>query len=178
MLTKYKVLVVIFLAAIVFGLNVNSYPLKNWDEAWYAEITKNMALKGTGFLMPFWNGDFYFDKPPLYFWLTTPVVKTFGEGQWQMRIISVIFAVIATLALYLIAKKLFNEKAAFWTAIIFVSFGQVAERFGSGNLDALMISLMLLSVLFYLNKKLFWVGVWTYGTFERNCVHFVPNNSY
>ncbi len=156
---KYKLLSIIFLAVFLFGSNINSYPLKNWDEAWYGEISKNMALKGTGFLMPFWNGDYYFDKPPLYFWLTTLVVRIFGAGEWQMRIISVAAAIIATVAVYFIAKKLFNETSAFWSTLIFISFGQVIERFGSGNLDALMISLMLLSLFFYLNKKLFWAGV-------------------
>lgn len=159
MLNKYKVLVITFLALVLFGSNINSYPLKNWDEAWYAQISKNMAFKGTGLLMPFWNGDYYFDKPPLYFWLTTPIVRIFGAGEWQMRIVSVIAAVSATLALYFIAKKLFDEKTAFWSALIFLSFGQVIGRLGGGNLDGLLICIMLLAVLFYLHNKLFWTGV-------------------
>ena len=56
--------------------------VRNWDEAWYAEIIKNMAVKDYGWLMPWWNGRYYFDHPPLYFWLSGVVVKLFGLGEW------------------------------------------------------------------------------------------------
>src|SRR3989344_7929157 len=64
--------------------------VRNWDEAWYAEIIKNMAVKDYGWLMPWWNGRYYFDHPPLYFWLSGVVVKLFGLGEWQGRIVGIL----------------------------------------------------------------------------------------
>ena len=64
--------------------------VRNWDEAWYAEIIKQMAVGGKGWLMPWWNGQYYFDHPPVYFWLSGLVVKLFGLGEWQVRIVSVL----------------------------------------------------------------------------------------
>jgi len=48
----------------VFFSKISSFPLRNWDEAWYAEIIKNMASGKYGYLMPFWNGRYYFDNAP------------------------------------------------------------------------------------------------------------------
>jgi len=142
---------IIWLASFVlFVLRINSYPLLNWDEAWYGEIIKNMASGKYGYLVPFWNGQYYFDKPPLYFWLTTPLVKLFGIGEWQERTVAVISAAFAVLLVYLIAKILFNRKTAILSALIFISLGQVWFRLSSGDLDSLQLVVFYSSIYFFL----------------------------
>ena len=141
---------VFLISFITFLRTINNFPLRNWDEAWYAEIIKNMANGHYGFLVPFWNGHYYFDKPPLYFWLSLPFFKFFGPGEWQARIISAIAAVLATLLVYLIAKKLFNTTCALISVLVFLTLGQVVIRFAHGNLEALLVCLFLASFYFYL----------------------------
>ena len=130
--------------------------LRNWDEAWYAEIIRNMA-DGSGLLVPFWNGHFYFDKPPLYFWLTLPIVKVFGPpaggGEWQTRTVSIMAGLIVVFLVFLIGKKLFNKTVGVLASLIFLSLGQVAVRFNHGNLDALLVCFFLLTFYFYLLSK-------------------------
>src|SRR3989344_4586388 len=118
-------LAVFFLAAVVFFRNIGNYPLRNWDEAWYGEIIKNMASGNYGYMVPFWNGQYYFDKPPLYFWLSLPFFKLFGPGEWQTRIVSATSAILASLLIYLIGKKLFGHKAAVFAFLVFLTLGQV-----------------------------------------------------
>ena len=120
-------LIVFILALLVFSFNISSFPLRNWDEAWYAEITKNMA-NGSGLLVSFWNGQYYFDKPPLYFWLSLPFFEIFGAGEWQARIISATAAVFASILIYLLGKKLFSPKAGFFAFLVFVTLGQIVVR--------------------------------------------------
>ena len=81
-------ILVLISSVVVFFSKIASFPLRNWDEAWYAEIIKNMAFGKYGVLMPFWNGRYYFDNAPLYFWLSAPVFKIFGAGEWQARFVS------------------------------------------------------------------------------------------
>lgn len=141
-----------------FFWKINAFPLRSWDEAWYGEIIKNMAQGTHGWLVPFWNGEYFFDKPPLYFWLTLPFFKIFGVGEWQTRIVSVLAAIGATLLIYLLGKKLFSRRAGLFSAVVFLSFGQVAQRFSEGNLDALLVFLFLLTFYFFLlgrEKKIF-----------------------
>lgn len=127
----------------VFAIPINLYPLRNWDEAWYGEIIKNMASGNYNLLVPFWNGEYYFDKPPLYFWLSLPIVKMFGMGEWQVRFVSVIAAAVCTYLVFLIGKKLFDTKTGIIATIIFITLGQVYVRLSHGNLDALLIALFL-----------------------------------
>lgn len=142
---------VVFLGAfLIFVVGINSFPLRNWDEAWYAEIIKNMASGNYSLLAPFWNGEYYFDKPPLYFWLSLPIVKIFGIGEWQIRLVSVVSATLVVFLIYLIGEKLFDKKVGAYSAIIFVSLGQLYMRFSHGNLDALLICLFLAAFYFYL----------------------------
>ncbi len=135
--------VVFIVSLAIFAVNINSFPLRNWDEAWYAEIIKNMASGQYSLLVPFWNGQYYFDKPPLYFWLSLPFVEFFGIGEWQTRIVSVLAAATAALLVFLIGKKLFDSTTGIISSIIFVTLGQVYFRFSHGNLDALLVALFL-----------------------------------
>lgn len=150
--------VVVVVSAFIFAFRINSFPLHNWDEAWYAEISRNLTSGNYSWLVPFWNGQYYFDKPPLYFLLSWPFFKFFGAGEWQARIVSVLAAVGATLLVYLIGKKLFNQKVGLFSAVVFLSLGQVVSRFSQGNLDALLVFYFLATFYFFLlsrEKKIF-----------------------
>ena len=144
------ILAIIAISTFIFARNINDFPLRNWDEAWYAQIIKNMASNNHSLLAPYWNGRYYFDKPPLYFWLSLPFFKIFGPGEWQTRIVSATSAILASLLIYLIGKKLFSQKAAILAFLAFLTFGQVIIRFAHGNLDALLVFLILASFYFYL----------------------------
>ena len=112
-----------------------------------------MATNNTGLLMPFWNGKYYFDKPPMYFWLSYPIFKIFGPGEWQARAVSATAAVLTVLMIFIIGKKLFNYKIGLVAAVIFLTLGQVVERFSHGNLDALVTLFSILSFYFYIASK-------------------------
>lgn len=115
-----------------------------------------MASGEYGFLVPFWNGEYYFDKPPLYFWLSLPFFRIFGPGEWQARIISALASIIATFLVYLIAERMFTRRIAIMSSVVFLTLGQVVVRFAHGNLDALAVCLILATVYFYLVLPKFW----------------------
>ena len=133
--------------------------LRNWDEAWYAEIIKNMVMKDYGWLMPWWNGRYYFDHPPLYFWLSGVVVKLFGLGEWQVRIVAILAGLGVVWLTYLVGKKLFNRRAGILASLVLVSLGQVGVRFSHGNLDSLMIFFFLLTFYLWLKDKWVLAGI-------------------
>ena len=151
-------ILVLISSVVVFFSKIASFPLRNWDEAWYAEIIKNMVSGKYGILMPFWNGRYYFDNAPLYFWLSAPILKIFGAGEWQARFVSATAATLAVFLIFKIGKRLKDETTGFISALVFLTFGGVVVRFAHGNLDALLICFFLASFYFYLRgdeKKIF-----------------------
>jgi len=142
----------IFVSSLFFLIiGINQFPLRNWDEAWYAQVIKDMISGKYGYLMPHWNGEYFFDKPPLYFWLNFPIIKLFGMGEWQFRILSVILTAFSAMLIYKIGKELMSNRSAFLSALIFLIFGQVKERLSTGNTDGLLVFQILLSI--YLFQK-------------------------
>lgn len=151
--SKIILLAITLISTIIFTPTIDDFPLRNWDEAWYAEIIKNMASGNYSLFASYWNGQYYFDKPPLYFWLSLQFFKIFGPGEWQARIVSVLASIFASVLVFLIGKKLFGQNGALFTFIAFLTFGQVVVRFAHGNLDALLICLILASFYFHLLSK-------------------------
>ena len=146
-------ILVLISSVAVFFSKIASFPLRNWDEAWYAEIIKNMASGKYGYLMPYWNGRYYFDHAPLYFWLSAPVFKIFGAGEWQARFVSATAAILVVFLIFKIGKKLKDKTTGFISALVFLTFGGVVIRFAHGNLDALLICFFLASFYFYLQSE-------------------------
>jgi hypothetical protein len=60
----------------------------------------------------------YFDQPPLFFWLGALSIKLFGLTNFGIRFPAVILFAGTSWMLFLITKRLFNAKAAFWSVVI------------------------------------------------------------
>jgi 4-amino-4-deoxy-L-arabinose transferase-like glycosyltransferase len=71
------------LACIVLLLLLGHKPLTNWDEGIYAEISREMLQ--SGFLVPHWNYQPWFEKPPLMLWITAVLFKLFGINEFCAR---------------------------------------------------------------------------------------------
>src|SRR5277367_1939663 len=64
------------LACIVLLSLLGHKPLTNWDEGIYAEISREML--SLGILIPHWNYQPWFEKPPLMLQITAAFFKIFG----------------------------------------------------------------------------------------------------
>jgi len=57
--------------------------LADWDEGIYAEISREML--GRSWLVPTWNFQPWFEKPPLMMWITALFFKLFGVHEFWAR---------------------------------------------------------------------------------------------
>jgi 4-amino-4-deoxy-L-arabinose transferase-like glycosyltransferase len=73
----------ILLACIVLLPLLGHKPLTNWDEGIYAEISREMLSLGP--LIPHWNYQPWFEKPPLMLWITAVFFKIFGVTEFWAR---------------------------------------------------------------------------------------------
>jgi 4-amino-4-deoxy-L-arabinose transferase-like glycosyltransferase len=110
------------LACIVLLSLLGHKPLTNWDEGIYAEISREMLSLGV--LIPHWNYQPWFEKPPLMFWITAAFFKLFGVHDFWARAGSALsgVAIVALLHGWLIRR---NDSLAAWlsTVILLSTFG-------------------------------------------------------
>jgi 4-amino-4-deoxy-L-arabinose transferase-like glycosyltransferase len=111
----------VLLACIVLLSLLGHKPLTNWDEGIYAEISREMLSLGP--LVPHWNYQPWFEKPPLMLWITAAFFKIFGVTEFWARAGSALSGVciVALLHAWLARKDIL----AAWlsTFILLATFG-------------------------------------------------------
>lgn len=120
--------------------------LENWDEGFYAEVTKQM-LKTNDFAIMRWNGDVFVDKPPLNFWLNYLSAKVFGLSEFSTRLVSAIAGLVVILLTSFYAFKQWGIIASLFTFSAIALNNIFIWRTRTGNLDTLASLLIFLSFL-------------------------------
>lgn len=93
-----------------------------WDEASIGYNAYCLGLDGKdewGNFLPLHFRAFGEFKLPVYIYSTALSEKIFGPGIFAVRLPSVFFSTISLVLVYLIAKKLFGEKAGLFSALFF-----------------------------------------------------------
>lgn len=142
----------ILFSAYIFFFQLGKAPLDNWDEAWHAEMTKEMILKHN-FIIPYWNSTPYFDKLPLSMWFSACFSIFFGISELSMRLPSALSGFLLSILLVIhIYKKfgLFPSIVGYSTLVLNTVF---LWRARSGNFDTLTAFLIFLVYLVLIDKS-------------------------
>ena len=118
----------------LFFFKLGQSSLVSFDEAWYADIARNI-LKNADPINLTWNGRAFIDHPPGGFWLTTLSYLVFGVSEFSARFSSAISGLLTLVFTYLLGKKLFNKAVGFCSAVALASSPWFLFRARSGNLD-------------------------------------------
>jgi len=105
------------LGVFVFFLNLGSASLFDMDEALYGTCAREMAERGD-WVVPWFNGQMFPDKPPLMFWMMIFCTKIFGATEFALRVHSAVFAIATALVTYHLGRLLFGSIVGFWAGII------------------------------------------------------------
>ncbi len=144
------VVLVAFVAALLFGIMLGSRELGVPDEARYSEIPRQMVATGH-YITPRLDGVLYFEKPPLFYWLQTLSIRAFGLSEWSMRFWTAFFAVLGCVSVYVVGRSLYGRRAGFLSALV---LGTSLLYFGMGHVVTLdmtvsvLLSLTLFAFLF------------------------------
>ena len=95
-----------------------SLPLIDRDEPRFAEAAREMRERDD-FIVPYFNNQFRFDKPPLTYWFQVASYGVLGENDFAARFPTAIAAVFVALVLFGWGKRVRDEKVGLWAAIIF-----------------------------------------------------------
>lgn len=106
--------------------------LKTWDESIYAEVAKEM-LKQHSWLTPHWNFQPWFEKPPLFMWLTALLYRLFGVSEMSSRALGAICGVATIWLTFEIGRRLTDDWGGLTAAMILLTNGAFifVSRFGA-----------------------------------------------
>jgi len=141
-----------FLAFYICFYKLGFAALENWDEAWYADVTRHM-LQSKEFFVLYWNRIVFLDKPPLYMWLSALSSQFFGLSEFSLRFTSALSAFATTILIMIYSYQNFGLIPAL------ISFSTLAFnnlfiwRARSGNLDSLLTLLFVIFYFLIISKK-------------------------
>lgn len=100
--------------ATLYVLGTRGFPLSEPDEARYAEIAREMLVRGD-WITPHLNFVKYFEKPPLVYWATALAYVGFGISEFTARL-PVVVSGLATLVLTVgLAARMYGATTALLT---------------------------------------------------------------
>src|ERR1051325_10825857 len=114
-----KSLALLFIGCLVFHLvGTWSLPLIDRDEPRFAEAAREMRQRGD-YVVPYFNGQYRFDKPPLTYWFQALSYRLFGENDFAARFPSAIAAALTAVLLQAWGRRLKNDRVGWWAAVMF-----------------------------------------------------------
>ena len=117
--------VLLFLAIAAFYFyGLGHLPLVGPDEPRYAQVAREMFLRGD-LITPTLGGHTWFEKPALLYWMIIASFKLFGVTEWSARLPSAISGLLTVAAVFVMGRQLELGKDeehklqgyAFWSAI-------------------------------------------------------------
>jgi hypothetical protein len=144
-----KVFPFIIVASAVFFFIpfLGSVHLFDWDEINFAESAREMLVTGNFSRVqidfhPFW------EKPPLFFWMQALSMKIFGINEFAARFPNALIGILTLFTLFLIGKRLYDEKFGFIWALAYLGSFLPHLYFKSGIIDPFFNFFIFLSVVF------------------------------
>jgi 4-amino-4-deoxy-L-arabinose transferase-like glycosyltransferase len=113
---------VLILFLLVFSLSLYTFklgdcPFFNPDEGIHAQVAKNMVVDGD-WITPRFNGQNFYDKPILYYWLNALSFKLFGINEFAARFPAALLGALGVLVTFLLGKALYDRWTGFMGAVI------------------------------------------------------------
>lgn len=145
-------LVIIVIAAFIMFFNLGGIPLLDPDEPVYAETAKEMLVTDD-FVSPRIYGNFWYDKPPMYYWLVAAAFQAFGVGEFAARFPSALLAVLGVLAVYFAGARLFSPRAGLAGALVLASSIEYFYLGKAAVTDITLNFFLTVSLLAFLTKR-------------------------
>ena len=145
---KLAVLFLVLFSCFFIFRGLGSSALIDWDESIYAAVSKEILENGDWLTLR-WNREVWFEKPPLYFWLTAFTYSVFGITEFAARLWSAVLGVVGVITVYFFGKEMFNRLVGFTSAMILASTAHWLLQSRNGTLDIMAASFITLTLYFF-----------------------------
>lgn len=126
-------------------------PITDPTESVYVLTAKEMLESGD-WLSPRIYGDFWYDKPIMFYWELLAAYKIFGVNEFAARFFPAVFATLGLFLTYFFGAKLYGKKIGFAAAVI------LATSLEYWYLSHAVITDMTLLVMFSITLIAFFLG--------------------
>jgi 4-amino-4-deoxy-L-arabinose transferase-like glycosyltransferase len=115
-------LIILIIPALFINLGLMPFIL---DEATRANVALEMLHSGN-FITPTINGEFYYNKPPLFNWILIVFTKFIGNySEFTFRLPVVLSLIFFGLSIYLTQRKELGKRVALLSALALISCGRI-----------------------------------------------------
>lgn len=159
-----SVLGICILCYFIFFHNIGNYALMDVDETRYVAMSRDM-FHTKDFLTLYLNGDYFFEKPPLYFWGECLSFAIFGKvNEFTARFPVALYGTLSALLVYFTGKKVVSRNYGIISALILATSLEFVILAKFAILDIVVSTCIGFSVMFGFltqfvqakNKKYFW----------------------
>lgn len=154
----------LILCYFIFFFNIGNYALMDVDETRYVSMARDM-FHSKDFLTLYLNGEYFFEKPPLYFWGECLSFAIFGKiNEFTARFPVALYGTLSVLLVYFTGKKIVSQRFGFISALILATTLEFVMLAKFAILDIVVTACIGFSVMFGFltqfvqdkNKKYFW----------------------
>jgi len=131
-------IVAVALAVLLPG--TGTIPLIDRDEPRFAQATREM-MEGehANWIVPYFNGEYRFDKPILIYWMMRASYALLGVNEFSARLPSLLCAVALGLFVWWVGQRWFSEKGGLLAGLGMVTCVQVLMHGRSATADMPMV---------------------------------------
>ncbi len=120
------------------GAGTWTLPLIDRDEPRFAEASREMRER-SDYVVPYFNNEPRFDKPPLLYWTQVASFHFFDETDFAARLPSIMAAAGIAVLLFAWGRRLGGDRLGWWAAIIFSLCLQMFLQGRAGLPDMLLV---------------------------------------
>jgi len=113
----FLIFILIGTCLILYFFGLGAGPMGDIDEAMHAATSKDMVLTGD-WVTPRYNGENFYDKPPLYNWLVAVSFLIFGFSEFAARLPAALLGSGCVMITYWLGRRMFGPPAAFLSALV------------------------------------------------------------
>jgi 4-amino-4-deoxy-L-arabinose transferase-like glycosyltransferase len=161
---QWPVLLVCLLAAALILPGLGKASLKDWDEAIYSQISKEIVQSGD-WLTLHWGHQLWFEKPPLLMWGTAAFYRVFGINEFCSRIVSALAGIALAGLTCVIGRRLYGTTVGILSGVILITGSEFLFRARFGTTDVLLTLFTFLAIYAYLRLEdgndHWWYLVWS-----------------
>lgn len=156
---KVRFLMIVLLA-LMFLPNLGAFGL--WDpwETHYGEVTRNM-VENYDWVSPWWGyrhkigptgkqGDYFYSKPVLIFWMEAVSVRLIGFSEWAIRLPMALFGILTAFFAFYVLSKVWGRKTGLIGALIMATSPQFFQLSRQAQTDMIFVAPLTVGLLFLL----------------------------
>ena len=134
LLNQYTQAFIIVAALLLFVPFLGAVHLFDWDEINFAECAREMLSSGN-YLSLQMNYQPFWEKPPLFIWMSALSMKEFGVNEFAARFPNALCGVITLVLIYRIGKKVFDKQMGLLWVLCYAGSTLPQFYFKSGIID-------------------------------------------